>query len=61
MQAQIHKIIKTDANICFANSENKYTDKNDSRRLHRADGIREEETVAATTELSLFMSRCIKP
>ena len=33
----------------------------DSQRLHRADDSRQDETVAATTELSLFMNRCIKP
>ena len=73
MQTQIHKIIKTDAKVCLTNSENKYTDKSDiknywgqlynrdSQHLHRADDSRQEETVAATTELSLFTSRCIKP
>ena len=39
---------------------------NDIKKTTEAAGLREdeskqEETVAATTELSLFMSRCIKP
>ena len=38
-QTQIHKIIETGPNVCLTNSENKYTDKNDVKKLLRAAGL----------------------
>ena len=38
-QIGLHKIIKTDANVCPTNSENKYTDKNDIKKIPTAAGV----------------------
>ena len=47
MQTQIHKIIKTDANVCLTNSENKYTYKSDKKTTEGSCII---QTPSASTE-----------